>query len=87
MACKRAIITSVDKNSNYYNMINEYAGVAAANDEPDNIVRAILDMKDNRDKCTQYGISGYEYGHKSYSRSNNMKKYLDLFRECTVVTK
>lgn len=79
MACKRAIITSVDKNSDYYNMVDKYAGVAAANDEPDNIVRAILHMKDNRDMCTQYGISGYEYGHELYSRSNNMKKYLDLF--------
>lgn len=87
MACKRAIITSVDKNSDYYNMVDKYAGVAAANDDPDSIVRAILYMKDNRDICTKYGKSGYEYGHELYSRSNNMKKYLDLFKECAVTTK
>ena len=87
MACKRAIITSVDKNSDYYNMVDEYAGVAVANDDPDGIVRAILHMKDNRDICTQYGKSGYEYGHELYSRSNNMKKYLDLFNECAITTK
>ena len=84
MACKRAIITSVDENSDYYNMVNEYAGVDAANDEPDRIVRAILYMKNNRDVCTQYGKSGYKYGYELYSRSNNMKKYLDLFSECVV---
>ena len=87
MACKRAIITSVDKNSDYYNMVDKYAGVAAANDDSDSIVRAILYMKDNRDICTQYGKSGYEYGHELYSRSNNMKKYLDLFKECAVTIK
>lgn len=87
MACRRAIITSVDKDSDYYNMIEKYAGIAAGTDDSDTIVRAILYMKDNRDMCTKYGISGYEYGHELYSRSNNMKKYLDLFKECAVATK
>ncbi|MBP1573088.1 MAG: glycosyltransferase family 4 protein [Oscillospiraceae bacterium] len=87
MACKRAIITSVDKGSHYYNMVNKYAGVAVANDEPDNIVKAILNMKESRDMCIKYGISGYKYGHELYSRSNNMKKYLGLFNECVVATK
>ena len=82
MACKRTIITSVDKNSDFYNMVNEHAGVAVANDEPDIMVRAILQMKDNRAICVQYGRNGYEYGHDLYSRSNNMKKYLKLFKEC-----
>lgn len=84
MACKRAIITSVDKNSDYYNMIDKYAGIAADNDNPDEIVQAILHMKIKRDVCTAYGISGYEYGHELYSRSNNMKKYLELFEQCAV---
>ena len=87
MACKRAIITSVDKNSDYYNMIDKYAGIAAANDDPDSIVQAILHMKNERNICTEYGISGYEYGHELYSRSNNMKKYIELFKECAVITK
>lgn len=84
MACKRAIITSVDKNSDYYNMIDKYAGIAADNDSPDEIVQAILRMKNKRDVCTEYGLSGYEYGHELYSRSNNMKKYLELFEQCAV---
>ncbi len=87
MACKRAIITSVDKNSDYYNMVDEYAGIAADNDDPDKIAQAVIYMKDNHDVCTQYGISGYEYGHELYSRSNNMKQYLDLFKECALSTK
>ena len=82
MACKRAIVTSVDKNSDYYNIVDEHAGIAADNDNPDEIVRAILYMKNNRDVCTAYGISGYNYGHELYSRSNNMKIYLELFEQC-----
>lgn len=84
MACKRAIITSVDKNSDYYNMINKYAGIAVNNDNPDGIVQAILHMKNKRDVCKAYGVSGYEYGHELYSRSNNMKKYIELFEQCVV---
>lgn len=86
MACKRAIITSVDKNSDYYNMVNKYAGVAVANDEPDDMVRAILQMNNSCDVCIQYGKTGYEYARELYSRSNNMKKYLNLFKECVADT-
>ena len=85
MACKRAILTSVDKDSDYYNMIEKHAGVAAPNDDVDSIVQAILYMRDNRDICSQYGKVGYEYGHELYSRSNNMKKYIDLFKSCALI--
>lgn len=82
MACKRAIITSVDKNSDYYNMIDTYAGIAASQDEPDAIVEAIIYLKNNMDKCADFGKRGYEYGHELYSRSNNMKEYIKLFKLC-----
>lgn len=83
MACKRAIITSVDKDSDYYNMIDHYAGIAAGNDDPEKIVQAILQFKNDREHCAAFGISGYEYGHKLYSRSNNMKTYIELIKKCT----
>lgn len=81
-ACKRAIVTSVDKDSDYYNMIDKYAGVSASNDDPDAVAEAIIRLKNDREECKAFGKNGYDYGHELYSRSNNMKVYIDLIRTC-----
>ncbi len=83
MACKRPIITSVDKNSDYYNMINKHVGIAVSQDNPEAIVQAILDLKNNKEKCINLGKRGYDYGRKLYSRSNNMKTYIELIKKCS----
>lgn len=83
MACKKAIVTSVDENSDYFNMINEHAGIAVSNLDPDMVAQAILKMKENPDICSLYGMNGYKFGHELYSRSNGMKDYIDLFKECS----
>lgn len=82
MACKRAIVTSVDKDSDYYSMINKYAGIAASNDDPEAVVNAILKLRENRELCQTFGVRGYDYGHELYARSNNMKAYIELIRTC-----
>ena len=81
MACKRPIITSVDIGSNYFNMIEDHAGIAASPDDPDAVARAIVYLKNHREICTAMGRQGYEYGHELYSRSNNMKEYIKLIRD------
>lgn len=83
MACKKPIITSVDEDTDYFDMINQYAGIAVSNLKPDMVVRAILKMKENPDFCFTYGNIGYEFGHELYSRSNCMKKYIRLLEECS----
>lgn len=82
MACKRAIVTSVDKDSNYYNMINKYAGISIPNDNPTAVANAILYLRNNKDMCKTLGLRGYDYGHELYARSNNMKNYINLIRAC-----
>lgn len=82
MACKKPIVTSVDENTDYFNMINQYAGIAVSNLKPDMVARAILKMKDNPELCNNYGNTGYEFGHELYSRSRSMEKYISLFKEC-----
>ena len=82
MACKRPIVTSVDEDSDYFNMINEnHAGIAVSADDPDMAVKALLEFYNNRKLCEEYGEKGYLYGHELYSRSNNMNKYLHFFKE------
>lgn len=82
MACKRAIVTTSDNGSDYNEMINSnHIGYAFSADEPEKAAEAILYLKEHPDELQQMGISGYEYGHMLYSRSNNMKKYIQLFNK------
>ncbi len=82
MACKRAIVTTADEGSDYNRMINdEHIGIACSTDNPQDAADAIIKMKEDavfRDYCAN---SGYEYGKISYSRSNNTRKYIELFEE------
>lgn len=82
MACKRAIVTSVNEDSDYYRMVNdEKIGIACSHERPEDVANAILHLFNNREECKQMGINGYEFGHNLYSRTTNMKKYLALFEE------
>lgn len=80
MACKRAIVTSSDKESKYNSMINENGlGFAFDCDEPEKIAQAILTLSKDKKLCKDMGLRGYEFGHNLYSRTENMKKYINLF--------
>ena len=80
MACKRSIVTSTDKGSKYNLMIKDNElGFAYGDDEPEKMAKAILKLSKDKDLCENMGIRGYEFGHKLYSRTENMKKYIDLF--------
>ena len=80
MACKRSIVTSTDKGSKYNSMIKDNElGFAYGDDEPEKMAKAILKLSKDKDLCENMGIRGYEFGHKLYSRAENMKKYIDLF--------
>lgn len=80
MQCKRAIVTSADKDSDYNKMINlNGIGFAKASDDVEGVVRAILTLRKNEDLRISMGQKGYKYGHTLYSRSKNMEKYITLF--------
>ena len=82
MECKRAIVTSVDKESKYAREINENKiGIACPDDNPQAVVDAILYLYENPKECEQMGARGYRYGHNLYSRTNNVNKYVNLFME------
>ena len=85
MQCKRAIITSVDIDSDYAKEINEQKiGIACSDESPEAIVDAIMRLYNDRVECKAMGQRGYEYGHELYSRSYNMKKYIELFQNSIV---
>lgn len=79
MACKRPIITTADIESEYIREINEnQIGLAFADDDPKGAAEAILHLYKNPQLGDEMGQRGYAYGHLRYSRSENMKKYIEL---------
>ena len=85
MACKRSIVTSTDQGSKYNQMINDNGiGFAYGENEPEKMAEAIMQLYKDREKCRNMGIHGYEFGHKLYSRSENMKKYMELFKRMAI---
>ncbi len=83
MQCKRAIVTSVDMDSDYAKEMNDNKiGIACQYTDPQKIAEAILSLYHNREECSEMGRRGYEYGHELYSRTRNMKLYQKLFEDC-----
>lgn len=82
MACHKPIVTSVDDGCEYAKEINENGiGIACPDNQNQLISDAILKLADNRDICQSMGEKGYEYGKQLYSRTENMKLYIQLFEE------
>lgn len=83
MACKRPIITTADEGSDYNAMINNNnVGYAFSCDEAEKVANSILYLKSNPEKARELGVNGYQYGSVLYSRTENTKKYIELFGEC-----
>lgn len=82
MACRRAIVTTADEGSEYNKMINDnHIGIACSTEEPDRVVDAILKMKNEVEFREECATSGYNYGAVLYSRTENTKKFIELFEE------
>lgn len=84
MACKRPIVNSVDSDSEYFRLFNENGiGISASNDNPEEVAQAILKLYKNPNLCRDLGENGQKFGEKYYSRSNNTKKFTELFYQIT----
>lgn len=82
MACNRAIVNSVDENSDYYRMFNENEiGISISNNSPDGVAEAIVLLYENKDKRDYFAQKGHKFGEKYYSRSVNTKKFIDIFHQ------
>jgi len=82
MACRRVIVNSVDKGSDYGDMFErEKMGFSADIEDSDKIANDILYLYENPDVLTAYANRAKEYGAAEYSRTINTKKYVELFEE------
>ena len=87
MACKRPILTFTDMTTEYAQMINGGIGAAFDYDDVEGMANAIDALSRDREKVVQMGKNGFEFGCKLYSRSANMKKYLEIFEKAKEYTR
>ena len=82
MACRRVIVNSVDKGSDYGEMFErEKIGFSADVDEADKIASDIKYLYENSAVREEYANRAKVYGETEYSRTVNTKKYVELFKE------
>jgi len=82
MACNRAIVNSVDEDSDYYRMFNENEmGISVSNINPSAVANAILLLYENKEIRRRMAKNGKEFSSKYYSRSENTNKFISLFKE------
>lgn len=81
MACNRAIVNSVDEDSDYYRMFNENEmGISVSNDDSEAVADAILRLYNDKEKRIRYAENGHRFGQEYYARSNNTIKLINLFK-------
>ena len=82
MACKRPIVTSVDKDSEYFKEVNDNDfGFACAIGDSQSISDRLLELYNNRLLAVKKGQNGFRYGHTLYSRTNNMNKFINILKD------
>lgn len=80
MACNRAIVNSVDEDSDYYRIFNENEiGICASNKDSEEVKKAIIELFEDKDKRDRYAKNGQEFAERYYSRFVNTKKFIDIF--------
>ncbi len=82
MACNRPVIATVDKNSDYYNFINdEEVGIAVDAEDTDKFTEAILELYNDREKTKTFGNNARKYIEKNLSRKKLTLKYADILKK------
>ncbi|NLA76620.1 MAG: glycosyltransferase family 4 protein [Clostridiales bacterium] len=80
MACNRPIIALVEKNSHYYNLLNE-KGIGTAHDVNDYkaLAESILELYRNPEKIAEITRRANKYALEELSSTVNTKKFMDIF--------
>lgn len=82
MACRKTIINSVEADSDYFKIFNDYnMGISVPLNDATSMAEAIIRMYNNPDIREQMGINAEAYSRKYYSASVCTKKFIDVFEE------
>lgn len=80
MACHKAIVNSVEKDSAYYHLFNDNKmGISVPLDDAEALADAIRKLAAAPELCREMADRAKEYSHKFYSASVCTKKFMDAF--------
>lgn len=81
MACRKAIVNSVESNSNYYAMFNnEKLGISVDIDDAEALAKAILLLKEDESLRRELADNAFEYSRLNYSATVCVGKMLDALK-------
>ena len=79
MACKRTIVSSVEKDSDYARMFSENnMGIAVDVDDNDALAEAILRLYRSPEELNQMAENAYAFGKENYSSVKSLAKLIDV---------
>lgn len=82
MACKRVVLVSIEKDTKYFNMVNNNdIGVAVPSGDPESLANAIIYLKDHPKRMQEIGEKAHVYSKKYFSRTVNVCKFIEIFNE------
>jgi glycosyltransferase involved in cell wall biosynthesis len=82
MACRRVIVNSVERDSEYYKMFNENRiGVSVSNDDHKALADEILNLYHNPERISDMADRAKNFGKENYTSTSNTKKFIEIFQE------
>lgn len=82
MACRRVIVNSVEKDSQYYKMFNEnQIGISVSNDDHQALADAILELYNQPEKIQNMADRAKVFGEENYTSTKNTMKFIKVFLE------
>lgn len=82
MACKRAIVNSVELNSQYAKMFNDNnIGIAVQNGDSEALADAILYLYKNPKQLEYISKKAQIYGKENFTSSVNTRKFIKIFHD------
>ena len=82
MCAERAVLASFDTDSELCDVIKKSeCGICVPPDDADNLVNAIIKLRDDREICRRYGLNGRKYVLENLTKEIGCSALTELIRE------
>lgn len=81
LSCGKPIIACIDEDSHFAQTLSSYgAALVVSPDDPEGLVDAILQIKDNKDSLNKMELASYKCFNERFRRDNNVAIYSKVFK-------
>lgn len=81
MACGKTFICTTEKDSFFYEEMNSNkVAICIDKNDKESVIKAILDLYENRDKLEKYNLNAKKYSEELLSKSYNCKRFIKIIK-------